>query len=224
MEREELEEKQMESEMSDQPLKKHLCSECGKSFSRAGHLERHFRVHTGEKPFACDVCDKTFSREFHLRRHQVSHTKEKQFVCEICSKAFGVAHHLKRHIRNLHAVEEVVRSDQDLYGDRRSTQEGESRSIQEREGMVVEGEGGGRTSEASSEGLGSTEVAVSPESQRTLQQQISSSSSSSSSEESESLSLAKEIRLETRVRSSWSSMMYICRRSATWFTITMSAR
>ncbi|NXP53954.1 CKR1 protein, partial [Heliornis fulica] len=29
------------------------CSDCGKSFPWASHLERHRRVHTGERPFGC---------------------------------------------------------------------------------------------------------------------------------------------------------------------------
>ncbi|NXL54995.1 CKR1 protein, partial [Podilymbus podiceps] len=29
------------------------CADCGKSFPWASHLERHRRVHTGERPFGC---------------------------------------------------------------------------------------------------------------------------------------------------------------------------
>jgi uncharacterized Zn-finger protein len=46
--------------------KKYICevSGCHKTFSNRGHLQRHMRVHTGEKPFACTfpACNKRFSR------------------------------------------------------------------------------------------------------------------------------------------------------------------
>lgn len=49
------------------------CSHCGKEFPRRKYLERHERVHTGEKPFRCSVCAKPFNRQDNLKTHMKTH-------------------------------------------------------------------------------------------------------------------------------------------------------
>ncbi|XP_030324580.1 zinc finger protein 436-like [Calypte anna] len=54
--------------------KPYPCGACGKSFGWISHLERHRRIHTGEKPFGCGHCGKRFRRSSHRNRHQRAHS------------------------------------------------------------------------------------------------------------------------------------------------------
>ena len=39
------------------------CDSCEKSFSRAGHLKKHYNVvHNGQKDYKCDLCEKSFAQ------------------------------------------------------------------------------------------------------------------------------------------------------------------
>ncbi|XP_054609330.1 early growth response protein 4-like [Dunckerocampus dactyliophorus] len=72
---------------------------CERSFSRSDELNRHVRVHTGQKPFKCSVCARSFSRSDHLTTHMRTHTGEKPFSCDVCGKRFARSDERKRHGR-----------------------------------------------------------------------------------------------------------------------------
>ncbi|XP_065572491.1 zinc finger and BTB domain-containing protein 38-like isoform X2 [Artemia franciscana] len=86
------------------PTPKYQCEICGKIFAIPARLTRHYRTHSGERPWSCDVCGKAFAVKENLSVHLRVHTKERPYRCDICGRAFEHSGKLHRH-RRIHTGE-----------------------------------------------------------------------------------------------------------------------
>ncbi|XP_032752101.1 zinc finger protein 541 [Rattus rattus] len=82
------------------------CSLCGKVFSSASSLSKHYLTHSQERKHVCKVCSKAFKRQDHLTGHMLTHQKTKPFVCieQGCSKSYCDYRSLRRHYEVQHGV------------------------------------------------------------------------------------------------------------------------
>ncbi|GFY41391.1 hypothetical protein TNIN_486811 [Trichonephila inaurata madagascariensis] len=58
------------------------CHLCSYSASYYSHLERHFRIHTGERPFKCTMCEKSFTQKCHLKGHLFVHVNRENLMSD----------------------------------------------------------------------------------------------------------------------------------------------
>jgi KRAB domain-containing zinc finger protein len=50
-----------------------MCEQCGKTFRSKSYLERHYRTHSGIKPFKCEFCGKLLADKTGFTAHIRSH-------------------------------------------------------------------------------------------------------------------------------------------------------
>ncbi|XP_021702617.1 zinc finger protein 888 [Aedes aegypti] len=81
-------------------FKCNLCED--KIFAKRSLLERHFLIHTKQKPFVCDICGKAFNQKSTLKTHTLVHSKIQEFVCLLCGLKFSQKVNLRVHMLRVH--------------------------------------------------------------------------------------------------------------------------
>ncbi|XP_031165666.1 zinc finger protein 770-like isoform X1 [Sander lucioperca] len=66
--KEHLQSQELSSSRSKMTLN-HQCPKCLKTFCTPSKLQRHFLIHTGQKPYSCMICLKAFRQKVHLKSH-----------------------------------------------------------------------------------------------------------------------------------------------------------
>ena len=79
------------------------CKICGKCFKHRRSLNRHVKLHSGEKNFKCAYCSTAFARSDHLKAHVRTHNNAKPFKCAVCQCGYNTQAALKVHIAHHHS-------------------------------------------------------------------------------------------------------------------------
>lgn len=76
-----------------------ICEVCNKVFSTKYLLDRHSKIHTGEKTYSCTLCPKTFNQKNALECHIRTHSGTRPYACPYCPNTFAQSGNLKSHIK-----------------------------------------------------------------------------------------------------------------------------
>ncbi|KAG7209032.1 hypothetical protein KM043_015196 [Ampulex compressa] len=90
------------SSENKQKTRRCICPVCTKTFRCQAHLDRHKRIHTGQRPFVCNICRMSFNQQEILMKHVGRHEGKRQFQCANCHQSFRYKVSLQSHMINFH--------------------------------------------------------------------------------------------------------------------------
>ena len=94
------ESKSKASNSAVQVITRFMCKFCGMQFIRRPDMDAHASLHDDEKPpLTCGVCGKVYNTRSKLQRHVRVHSGERPFPCVVCGKRFPRSDHVKQHMR-----------------------------------------------------------------------------------------------------------------------------
>eukprot|EP01052_Picozoa_sp_SAG31_P017283 SAG31_NODE_1176_length_9533_cov_45.120946_2_plen_218_part_00 len=76
---------------------------CNYSVRSIGHLARHYRIHSQERPFRCNYpgCNYAAKQSAHAKTHMLTHLRTRPHKCPECDYSAKRKEHLTRH-RKMH--------------------------------------------------------------------------------------------------------------------------
>ena len=86
---------------------KFICPEisCSYKINHRPRMTRHYRKHSGEKPFQCKLCGEKFTQKSNCIRHIRGHVDPCRFKCPRCEAKYTENRSLKKHIMRQHYVD-----------------------------------------------------------------------------------------------------------------------
>ncbi|KAK7490687.1 hypothetical protein BaRGS_00018104, partial [Batillaria attramentaria] len=73
------------------------CETCGFQTAWKKNLKEHMLKHSGLKPYVCDYCGYSTADKHNLRAHRLKHGKEEGFDCSVCGLTFNCYRSLRLH-------------------------------------------------------------------------------------------------------------------------------